>query len=130
VAKKAKEEFGPEEWYSARLLYECLGPKRYSTDPWFEEKIIVFQAGDRDSVPAKLKALARSMEHEYASADGTVRWVFREILEVQDITTDKGLVDGTEVHFRWWRRPGTRVLKMIRETHEKPWWLDDEQNGE
>lgn len=101
-------------------------PKRQSHYPWFEETIIVFQAGDRESVQAKLKELAAREETEYeAAGGGRVRWVFREVLEVQDIVTDKGLVDGTEVYFRWWKRPGTRALKMIRETHEEPWWNND-----
>jgi hypothetical protein len=46
-------------------------------------------------------------------------------LEVQEIMTDKGLVDGTEVYFRWWDKPGPRAFKMMRETHEEPWWLDE-----
>ena len=115
-------------WYSARLLYERLldSPAR-GVHPLFEESIVVFQADDDgETVPAKLKQLAEQSEVEYEAAAGNhVRWAFREVLEVQEISTDKGLVDGTEVYFRWWDKPGPRAFKMMRKTHREPWWLDE-----
>lgn len=114
MPRKTKEEFGPSDWYSARLLYECLPdpmPKRQSKYPWFEEIVVVFQPGDRESVRAKLKELAGREETEYETIGGRRRWVFREVLEVQDVMTDKGIADGTEAYFRWWYRPGPALSR-------------------
>lgn len=86
----------------------------------------MFQAYDRDSVVDKLLEMARGKEHDYEAAAGNrVSWVFREILEVQEIMSEGGITDGTEVFYRWWHNPGPRALKTMRKTHEKPWWGSD-----
>jgi hypothetical protein len=118
-------------WYSARLLFESVHdpPERPSKlSPLFEESIVVFQADDDESVPAKLKKLAQAGEVEYeAIAGNQVRWEFREVLEVQEIGTDKDVLeDGIEVFYRWWHNPGPRAFKVMRETHQgRAWWLDE-----
>lgn len=119
-------------WYSARLLFESVhDPPDPKPHPLFEESIVVFQADDRDGVQARLPELARSGEVEYeAIAGNQVRWVFREVLEVQEIMTNEGLVDGTEVYFRWWHKPGPRAFKMMRATHETSWWQNAPDGSE
>ena len=115
-------------WYSARMLFESVNdPPDPKPHPLFEESIVVFQADERDAIPAKLDELARGGEIEFqAMAGNQVRWVFREVLEVQEIMTNKSrLEDRIEVYFRWWHNPGPRAFKMMRETHEEPWWIEE-----
>ena len=94
--------------------------------PLFEESIIVFRLKKTDSVLPRLLELAHQREHDYeAIAGNRVYWVFREVLEVQETMTNKGLVDGTEVYYRWWHNPGPRASKLMRETQTEPWWLEE-----
>jgi len=115
-------------WYSARLLFESVhdppDPKRR---PLFEESIVVFQAGAQESIPAKLRQLEHAREIEYRAAAGNlVRWEFREVLEVQEISTDRNVLeDGIEVYFRWWEKPGPQAFRIMRKTHSEPWWLEE-----
>ena len=111
------------DWYSARLLIERTVEGSRPVKPLFEESVIVFQASDHREASRKAKQLGRKASHHFKNVYGeTVRWTFREVLEVQEIMSDKGLVDGTEVYFRWWDKPSQRTLRMIRRTHEEPWW--------
>jgi hypothetical protein len=119
------------DWYCARLLFESVHdpPERPSKHyPIFEESYIVFKVAEEDSIHARLMELARGVEHNYEAAAGNqVYWTFREILEVQEVMTNKDqLEDGIEVFFRWWHNPGPRAFKIMRETHQgDAWWLDD-----
>jgi len=115
-------------WYSARLLYErLLDPPARGDCTLFEESIIAFEANEGgETVPVRVRELAARREHEYEAAAGNqVRWVFRDVLEVKEISSDKGLVDGTEVFFRWWDKPGPQAFKIMRKTHREPWWLEE-----
>ena len=113
------------DWYSARLLIERTVEGGKPVKPLFEESVIIFQVGD-DATPSAVKKrvnqLGRKASHHFKNEYGeTIRWTFREVLEVQEIMGEV-LTDGTEVYYRWWDNPSDRKLKMIRETHEEPWW--------
>jgi Domain of unknown function (DUF4288) len=113
------------DWYSARLLIERTVEGGKPVKPLFEESVVVFKAADdatRGTVKRRANQLGRKANHHFKNAYGeTVRWTFRELLEIQEImTTD--LQDGDEVYYRWWDNPSDRKLKMIRESHEEPWW--------
>lgn len=110
------------DWYSARLLLERTVGGGKPVKPLFEESVIIFQSTDRHTASKNAKQLGRKASHRFKNVYGeTVRWTFREVLEVQEIMGDK-LTDGTEVYFRWWDNPSERTLRMIRRTHEEPWW--------
>ena len=110
------------EWYSARLLIERTLEGGKPVKPLLEESVIIFQAVDRRAASKKAKQLGRKASHHFRNVYGEpVRWTFREVLEVQEITGDNP-TDGTEVYFRWWNNPSERTLRMIRRTHEEPWW--------
>jgi hypothetical protein len=116
-------------WYSARLLYERLlyqsrdGDKLADQETLFEEKLIVFRAEEEDDIVGKLTIIARNANDEYeAAARNWVKWVFREILEIQQVMAH-GIEDGTEVYYRWWDNPSERDFQLMRETQEPPWWL-------
>jgi hypothetical protein len=92
--------------------------------------VVVFRLKRTDDLHEKLKTLAGEGEMEYEAAAGNmVRWEFREVLEVQRIL-DTRIREGTEVYFRWWRNPSKRDFKIMRETHEHPWWLPDSDDNE
>jgi hypothetical protein len=110
------------DWYSARLLIERTIDRGKPPKPLFEESVIIFQAAGRRAASKRAKQLGRKASHHFKNFLGeTVRWVFREVLEVQEIMGDE-LTDGTEVYFRWWDSPSERTFRMIRRTHEEPWW--------
>jgi hypothetical protein len=112
-------------WYSARLLFEEILVDVPDAKVLFEESVVVFRLKKSESLQEKLTALAKEGEHEYeAMAGNMVRWEFREVLEVQEIL-DTRIREGTEVYFRWWHNPTKRDFKIMRETHEPPWWLPD-----
>ena len=124
------ETTGNERWYSARLLYEQLllespgGKELADAEPLFEDKLIVFRVKEGEDVVAKLTALAEGANDEFEAAAGNwVKWVFREILEIQDISAHE-IEDGTEVYFRWWTNPTERDFEIIREIHGERWWLE------
>jgi integrase len=113
------------DWYSARLLIERTIETPKASKPLFEESVIIFKMGN-DATPGavrkRVNQLGRKASHRYKNPYGeTVRWTFREVLEVQEIMGEE-LADGTEVYYRWWDNPSDRKLRMIRETHEEPWW--------
>lgn len=119
-------------WYSARLLYESVSydfPAGYEPPAesaefkaLFEDSLVVFKVEGDEDVIAKLKVIALGKEDDYEAAAGNrVKWVFREILEIQDIMSID-INDGTEVYFRWWINPTKRDFRMMRDTHEPPWW--------
>ena len=87
--------------------------------------MIIFKMGadaTRGAIKKRVNQLGKKASHRYKNPYGEiVRWTFREVLEVQEIMGE-GLTDGTEVYYRWWDNPSDRKLKMIRETHEEPWW--------
>ena len=127
TTRKEGAEGEQETWYSARLLYEreLRGAPTPDDEPLFEDKLIVFRCQDGEEVVAKLQRLAREGEDEYkAIAGNMVRWVFREILEVQDISAYR-VEDGTEVYFRWWHDPSERDFEIMRHSHGDRWWVED-----
>jgi Domain of unknown function (DUF4288) len=93
--------------------------------PLFEESVIVFKVTDdasRAIVKRRANQLGRKASHRYKNNYGeTVRWTFRELLEIQEIMTNE-LKDGDEVFFRWWDNPSIRTLNVLRRTHREPWW--------
>jgi hypothetical protein len=122
------ETTGKEQWYSARLLYERLllespgGDPLEDSESLFEDKLIVFRVKEGEDIVSKLTALANGANEEFEAAAGNwVKWVFREILEIQDISA-YDIEDGTEVYFRWWHDPTERDFQVMRDTHEPPWW--------
>ena len=129
------ESTGNEKWYSARLLYEMLllqspgGKELADAEPLFEDKLIVFRVQEGQDVVARLTALAQGANDEFEAAAGNwVKWVFREILEIQDIAAYE-IEDGTEVYFRWWTNPTERDFEIIRETHGERWWLEGDDSS-
>ena len=130
------ETASKEQWYSARLLYEQLllespgGDEIADGNKLYEDKLIVFRVKEGEDVVGKLTALAESANDEFEAAAGNwVRWVFREILEIQDISAYE-IEDGTEVYFRRWTNPTERDFEVIRETHGERWWLEgDDTSG-
>lgn len=98
-------------------------PKR--PQPLFEESIIVFKMRDdakASAIKKRVEQLGKKASDHYKNQyDETVRWTFREVLEVQEIMGHE-LADGTEIYYRWWDNPSDRKLRLIRETHEEPWW--------
>lgn len=110
-------------WYSARLLFELMAvDERSDHEPFFEEKLIVFRCEDSENIVEHIHAVSRQDESEFENTAGyAVRWILREILEVQEVM-DESIEDGTEVFFRFWTNPSKRDLKFLRETHTEPWW--------
>jgi hypothetical protein len=113
------------DWYSARLLIEMTVDRPRPPKPLFEESVIVFKVADDASVAIvkrRANQLARKANHHYKNTYGeTVRWTFRELLEIQEIMTIE-LKDGDEVFYRWWHNPSARTLKVLRETQTQRWW--------
>jgi hypothetical protein len=106
------------------LLYECVVDDA-ARDTHFEEKVIVFrfeEDGGTEDLLDWLRTMAKRHEVDYENVEGNmVRWLFREILEIQEISS-YAIRDGTEVFFRWWDNPGPRAFGMMRRTHGHPWW--------
>ena len=76
----------------------------------------------RAAIRKRANQLGKKASHRYKNSYGeTVRWTFRELLEIQEIVGGE-LQDGTEVYFRWWDNPSDRKLRLIRESHEEAWW--------
>ncbi|MEX1253714.1 MAG: DUF4288 domain-containing protein [Dehalococcoidia bacterium] len=118
-------------WYCARLLYQSLSDDqeaRPGGETLFEEKVVVLRCKKTDGaehIVNRVQALAKDAEEEYESIAGNrVKLVFREILEIQDIT-DPSIRDGTEVYFRYWHSPQARDFKIMRHAHGDRWWEDD-----
>lgn len=111
-------------WYSARLLYEMIAlDERKDHEPFFEEKLIALQCAQPEDIGARLAVVSQRDESEYENSAGyLVRWVFREVLEVQEVMADT-IADGTEVFFRFWTNPTEQEFEVMRRTHENPWWL-------
>ena len=87
-----------KRWFAARLLSEDLHPSEPNAAPLFEESIILLRARDAAEARARSEEMAARSETEYSNPDGhTVRWVFREVLEVQELVDDD-IADGTEVY--------------------------------
>jgi hypothetical protein len=111
-------------WFSARLLIERTIDTAKPPKPLFEESVIIFEMpedGPASAIKKRVNQLGRKASHRYKNSYGeTVRWTFREVLEVQEIVGE--LTDGTEIFYRWWDSPSDRKMKMIRETHEEAWW--------
>jgi hypothetical protein len=88
-------------WYAVRFLLESLHPGEAEAPRFFEERILVVRADDEDEAREKAVAHARSQEDEYENALGnTVKVVFREVLDVQDILGDD-ITDLTEVYYHF-----------------------------
>jgi len=117
-------------WYSARLLYESVAVEQgRDNDPLFEEKLIVFIAGENDDIVTKVTSLAKRDEIQYENALGyDIRWEFREILEVQEIMSE-AIEEGTEVFFRFWHDPTARDFQSMRQTHGDKWWIDENSHA-
>ncbi len=121
-------------WYSARLLYEIVlyesqGGERLpheEDDPHFEEILVVFHRRKDEDIVAKLMTIAKDKEDEYEAAAGNwVKWTFREILEIQEVSERK-ITDGTEVFYRFWLAPDEHDFERLRETGTDPWWRPDD----
>ncbi|MEO8458090.1 MAG: DUF4288 domain-containing protein [Chloroflexota bacterium] len=114
-----------ERWYSARLLIERTIEAPDAPKPLFEESVIIFRMSEdapAKAIKKRVEQLGKKTSHHFKNQyRETVRWTFREVLEVQEIMGQE-LTDGTEIYFRWWDNPSDRKLKLIRETHEEPWW--------
>ena len=114
-------------WYSARLLYESVLEVARSSKDWeplFEEKFVVFRCTDTEDLMAKLTTIAKGYELEFENVyKETVRWLFREVLEVQEIM-GRSIKDGTEVFYRRWHDPQhPEDFEYIRRTETESWWL-------
>jgi Domain of unknown function (DUF4288) len=112
-------------WYSARLLYECAVDDQVEGDVTFEEKVVVFCSDDEETeeIVRKVEGIANQKQVEYDNSESNkVRWIFRELLELQQIMSES-IQDGTEVYFRHWDNPDSKALEVIRGTHEgrHPW---------
>lgn len=122
-----------ETWYSGRLLFERVfdDTAKANAEAFFEEKLVVFRCEETGYIVDKLTALAKKQEEDFDNDEGNrVRWLFREILEVQEILAYE-IGDGTEVWYRHWHDPGAHDLENIRRTHEEPWWRNSsEQPGD
>ena len=129
------ESASKDQWYSARLLYERRllespdGPELPDAEPLFEESLIVFRADKDDDVVTKLMSLAERGSHDYKAVAGNwVKWAFREILEIQEIS-GYAIDDGTEVFYRWYHNPTKGDWKKLRQTQMDPWWLEEDDSA-
>jgi hypothetical protein len=89
-------------WFAARILSEALHPNDANDAPpeaLFEETIVLLRARNAREAVRRAHELGAGAEHEYENAlGGVVRWVFREVLEVQELLDDE-IADGTEVYY-------------------------------
>ena len=112
--------------YSARLLYECVlkdAPVSGDKEPLFEEKLVVFECGEIEDLMAKLTRIAKRDELEFENVfSETVQWLFREVLEVQEMIGQK-IEDGTEVFYRLWQDPNPVDFEYLRRTETETWCL-------
>lgn len=104
-------------WFTGRLLFEST-LKKGKKEALFEEKWILCFAENEEGARGRLNQLARQMQHSYKNAEGNIIEIcFREILEIQEVLSEK-IGEGTEVFFRFWHKPTTEDLKILRKTHE------------
>ena len=106
------------------MLYESvLKEPSGKKEPLFEEKFVVFRCADTEDVLAKLETIAKRDELEFENVyKETIQWLFREVLEVQEIT-DPSIEDGTEVFYRLWDSPRPQDFEYLRRTEREPWWM-------
>ena len=111
------------DWFSARLLYQCVVDDReFDAEHTWEESTVVFRCGEDEDMESKLATLAKNGEVSYDNVHGNpVKWAFRELLEVQEISGYE-VTDGTEVFFRFWTNPDAGDPEFMRRTHTEKWW--------
>ena len=117
-------------WYAARILYESIIKEpaenpAYELEVLFEERTFIISVEDDDDIVEKANALAKQNEDGYDNVEGEqVDWVFKELLEILDISTKK-VEDGTEVFYRFWHSPTTTDFEYMRRTHTEAWWKNE-----
>lgn len=97
-------------WYAAKLLFESKVDDSKQTDERLcEESIRLVLADNDDDARARAEELGRSESHEYPNEDGArVEWVFRDVLEVQDLCVSE-IEPGVEVFsVLFWRSDSQR----------------------
>ncbi len=111
------------DWYSVRLLYECvIDDSDPDAEHTWEESTVVFRCQEDEDIGSKLTTLAKKGEVSYENVHGNkVKWTFRELLEVQEISGYE-VTDGTEVFFRFWTDPDANNFEFLRSTHTDKWW--------
>jgi hypothetical protein len=91
-------------WYSVCMLFESEVDDQSSEEPLCEESIRLIKAADVDAARVIADSLGAELEHAYFNPDGkTVRWVFRGIVELQDLCESE-IVSGTEVFSRMFKK--------------------------
>jgi hypothetical protein len=91
-------------WYAAKLLFESEVEGEVLENSLCEESIRVIKAEDDDDAERKAEEVGVQAQHQYLNENGhTVRWHFRRVLEVQDISESQ-IVHGTEVFSRMYPR--------------------------
>ncbi|WP_437589180.1 DUF4288 domain-containing protein [Sorangium sp. So ce1000] len=91
-------------WYSVSMLFESEVDDQSSEEPLCEESIRLIKASDVDAARMIADSLGAELEYAYSNPDGkTVRWVFKGIVEVQDLCESE-IVSGTEVFSRMYKK--------------------------
>ena len=89
-------------WYSVALLFESVHNNYPSRDDVWELQIVVIRASSEEEATRIASEIGEEREHEYTSATGDrVRWVFRQVESVTQISGDIG--HGTEIYARFLR---------------------------
>jgi Domain of unknown function (DUF4288) len=100
-------------WFSVRCLSECVlddAPALY------EDCILLIQAEDDVHARRKGDAAARKSSHQYANSFGeTVRWEFREVLDVKQLF-DAEIRDGSEVYYSFLSHADLENVRTALET--------------
>ena len=80
----------------------------------------MFECGEIEDLMAKLTRIAKRDELEFENVfSETVQWLFREVLEVQEIIGQK-IEDGTEVFYRLWQDPNPVDFEYLRVLKQRP----------
>ncbi|WP_437778350.1 DUF4288 domain-containing protein [Sorangium sp. So ce1097] len=91
-------------WYSVCMLFEAEVDDQSLEEPLREESIRLVKAADIGAARMAAESLGAELEHAYSGPDGeTVRWVFRGIVELQDLCESE-IVSGTEVFSRMFKK--------------------------
>ncbi len=87
-------------WFSVRLLSRAEVEDGLSKPHLCEESLRLIEAPDQTSARRVAEELGRADAHSYRNEEGDlVRWVFAEVLEVQELTPEPPH-HGAEVYSR------------------------------
>ncbi len=101
-------------WYSVSILMKSVREDDVSDEVW-EERILLINSVNQESVLNQAKSIGQSAEHEYRSEGLRVRWLFHSVGKICKLS-EVAPKSGSEVFVRYLKKTG--VMRLMEKFDE------------